>query len=283
MNNNKFDFSRFKKVIVYDFNQYLRRYGVVMAVLIGLPTILVWLSSLSVLSWGSTGLDDVMNISPVIRFSAITSGWNLAIFLAPAWLYGFINMKKDGPQYATLPATYLEKFCSILFYTIIFTPVAYMVAALLVDILLTILPFGGYQEFIWNLNLLEYYDDVYYGLSEAFTEMMLSNSWISNILGVVASSSLMFFFSTVFKKHKLAKTCALIFGVFFVLMIAFFAAIPSILVYIGENGAYFEEHFLPYVSEHIMPIVYYGMLIYEVVQILVCYVWGYHRMKRMKF
>ena len=201
MINNKFDFSRFKKVIVYDFNQYLRRYGVVMAVLIGLPTILVWLSSLSVLSWGSTGLDDVMNISPVIRFSAITSGWNLAIFLAPAWLYGFINMKKDGPQYATLPATYLEKFCSILFYTIIFTPVAYMAAALLVDILLTILPFGGYQEFIWNLNLLEYYGDVDYGVSEAFTEMMLSNSWISNILGVVASSSLMFFFSTVFKKQ----------------------------------------------------------------------------------
>ena len=278
--NSNFDFSRFKKVIVYDFYQYLRRYGVVMAVLIGLPTVLVWVSSLSVLSWGGTGLSEVMNIPPDIRLSAISSCWNVAIFLAPAWLYGFMNMKKDGPQYATLPATYFEKFCSILFYTVIFTPVVYMALALLIDMLLTPLPFGGYQEFIWNFSLIEYYD---FDFSNSLSEMMVKTGWIGSILSIFSSSSLMFFFSTVFKKHKVAKTCALIFALSFVIMIAMFAAIPSIIEYVEENPAFFEDYFARYIEERLMPILFYGTIICEVVQTVICYVWGYHRMKKMKF
>lgn len=282
--NNNFNFSRFKKVLVYDYYQYIQRFGVVMAVLIGLFTILVWLSSFSFSSWTNSFMDgmEMPGIPAYVRYTSISNAFWIAIFIAPAWLYGFINMKKDGPQYATLPATYLEKFISILFYTLIVTPAVFMIGSFAVDTLLTLLPWGGYKEFIWEMSMNDYIDSTLdFNPMEMFGDYPL---WLFNVIGVLSTSSLMFFVSTIFKKHKIAKTIGIIFLLGFVALIAFLASLPSLIEYINNYYTsmpvdYFEEYFI----ERLLPCIMYSSLVIGVIQTVVCYVWGYHRMKRMKF
>ena len=280
--NSKFDFSRFKKVIVYDYHQYIHRFGVVLAVLAGIPTILVWLSSFSFSSWTTSliATGEMPGISPYIRYTSINYAFWLVVFIAPAWLYGFVNMKKDGPQYATLPATYLEKFVSILFYTLIVTPIVFMVGCLAMDTLLTLLPWGGYKEFIWQLNMGEFLDE-FAGFN--YTDMFGDWVWPLSVLSVVSTSSLMFFFSTIFKKHKVAKTAGVMFLLGFILLIATLASLPSIVEYFNNNPIVLEEYFYDYINDRLLPLIYYSTFAISIVQTVVCYLWGYYRMKRMKF
>ena len=280
--NTNFDFSRFKKVIVYDYHQYIHRFGVVMAVLIGLFTVLVWLSSFSFSSWTNSFMigEEMPGIPPILRYTSISYGFWIAVFIAPAWLYGFINMKKDGPQYATLPATYLEKFISILFYTLIVTPVVFMAGSCVVDILLTLLPWGGYKEFIWQMSMSEYLEEAI-----AFNYMDIYGNWLwfFSLISILSSSSLMFFTSTIFKKHKVAKTTAIIFLLGFVALIVFVASLPSLVRYVNNHPLISEEYIWDYLNDRFIPIVSYTLCGISIVQTVVCYVWGYHRMKKMKF
>ena len=136
-----FDFSRFKKVLVRDYYEYIHRFGIVMLIIMLLPS-LIWLLCFAI--------DRNLEIPVSVRNIVISSVAQLSTILAPSWLYGYINMKKDGPYFASYPATYFEKFLSILLYTVVVTPIVCLAGCFLIDTLLSLLPIGGYFEFLWQ-------------------------------------------------------------------------------------------------------------------------------------
>jgi hypothetical protein len=175
----------------------------------------------------------------------------LSVTLAPSWLYGYINMKKDGPDFATYPATYLEKFVSIIIYTIIVTPIICFVGCYAIDTLLSVLPFGGYTEFLWQSNLQENLDAMYVYFDLEYTENSIEtpSDVFTSILGLISTSALMFFTTTIFKKHKVLKTFGWMFLIYFVIVIIVIALLPSIIMNIlnalesldiAESGSFAE-------------------------------------------
>ncbi len=281
--NNTFELSRFKKIVVYDYHQYLHRFGIVLAILIGVSTLGTWITSLSFGSWET--LIEGIYVPPVARYMAISYIFWLAVWIAPAWIYGFINMKKDGPQYATLPASYMEKFLSILFYTLIVTPIVFSVGCFAVDTLLALLPWGGYKEFIWNYTSTEVVE--FLGASPMLEYMNpQSGKYILlGILSTLSTSSLMFFTSTIFKKHKVSKTFGVIAILSFALLIVLLASLPVWIEYFEESieGISDPEYVAEYIENRLVPTFMRISIIASAIQTVVCYVWGYFRMKRIKF
>lgn len=262
-----FDFSRFKKVLVRDYYEYIHRFGIVMLIIMLLPS-LVWLLCFAI--------DRNMEVSTVIRNIAISSVAQLATILAPSWLYGYINMKKDGPYFASYPATYFEKFLSILLYTVVVTPIVCLAGCFLMDTLLCLLPIGGYFEFLWQ-NSSMYNEYITY-----------TNTNIGNfILGIVSYSALMFFTTTIFKRHKILKTFGWIIIIGFAAIIIFFTLLPLIASAIANAFDTIEnfdpEIFGEYFAERLSPLVENFYTIWSIIKTVVFYTWGYYRMKRIRF
>lgn len=282
--NNTFDFSRFKKVLLRDFYEYKRRFGTTLIIIMLLPS-LVWLF------WSTTNnsFDSNIGVPSEVRSMIIFWVVQLSVTLAPSWLYGYINMKKDGPDFATYPATYLEKFVSIIIYTIIVTPIVCYIGCYAIDTLLSVLPFGGYTEFLWQSNLQENLDAMYVYFDLEYTENSIEtpSDVFTSILGLISTSALMFFTTTIFKKHKVLKTFGWMFLIYFVIVIIVIALLPSIIMNIlnalesldiAESGSFAE-----FWTTKIMNFITKWAVLFSIIEIVVCYVWGYFRMKRMKF
>ena len=225
--NNTFDFSRFKKVLLRDFYEYKRRFGTTLIIIMLLPS-LVWLF------WSTTNnsFDSNIGVPSEVRSMIIFWVVQLSVTLAPSWLYGYINMKKDGPDFATYPATYLEKFVSIIIYTIIVTPIVCYIGCYAIDTLLSVLPFGGYTEFLWQSSLQENLDAMYVYFDLEYTENSIEtpSDVFTSILGLISTSALMFFTTTIFKKHKVLKTFGWMFLIYFVIVIIVIALLPSMIM-----------------------------------------------------
>ena len=264
-----FEFSRFKKVLVRDYYEYIHRFGIVMLIIMLLPS-LVWLLCFAI--------DRNMEVSTVIRNIAISSVAQLATILAPSWLYGYINMKKDGPYFASYPATYFEKFLSILLYTVVVTPIVCLAGCFLMDTLLCLLPIGGYFEFLWQNS----------SMYNEYITYTNTNTNIGNfILGIVSYSALMFFTTTIFKRHKILKTFGWIIIIGFAAIIIFFTLLPLIASAIANAFDTIEnfdpEIFGEYFAERLSPLVENFYTIWSIIKTVVFYTWGYYRMKRIRF
>ncbi|MBR5778603.1 MAG: hypothetical protein IKY22_09090 [Bacteroidales bacterium] len=264
-----FDFSRFKKVLVRDYYEYIHRFGIVMLIIMLLPS-LIWLLCFAI--------DRNMEVSTVIRNIAICSVAQLATILAPSWLYGYINMKKDGPYFASYPATYFEKFLSILLYTVVVTPIVCLAGCFLMDTLLCLLPIGGYFEFLWQNS----------SMYNEYITYTNTNTNIGNfILGIVSYSALMFFTTTIFKRHKILKTFGWIIIIGFAAIIIFFTLLPLIASAIANAFGTIEnfdpEIFGEYFAERLSPLVENFYTIWSIIKTVVFYTWGYYRMKRIRF
>ena len=119
----------------------------------------------------------------------------------------------------------------------------------------------------------------------AFNYMNIYGNWLwfFSLISILSSSSLMFFASTIFKKHKVTKTTGILFLLGFVALIAFVASLPSLVRYVNNHPLISEEYIWDYLNDRFIPTVSYTLCGISIVQTVVCYVWGYHRMKRMKF
>lgn len=262
-----FDFSRFKKVLVRDYYEYIHRFGIVMLIIMLLPS-LIWLLCFAI--------DRNLEIPVSVRNIVISSVAQLSTILAPSWLYGYINMKKDGPYFASYPATYFEKFLSILLYTVVVTPIVCLAGCFLMDTLLCLLPIGGYFEFLWQ-NSSMYNEYITY-----------TNTNIGNfILGIVSYSALMFFTTTIFKRHKILKTFGWSIIIGFAAIIIFFTLLPLIASAIANAFDTIEnfdpEIFGEYFAERLSPLVENFYTIWSIIKTVVFYTWGYYRMKRIRF
>lgn len=191
---NTFNLKRFNQVLAYDWKRFIRNFGI---------TLLVWIS-IPVMFWVTSLVFD-FEMDPIVRLFIILGLIAITVMSAPSRIYGKVNLPREGVGFAMLPASSMEQFWSMFLYCSLVTPVLTLVGAWLVDCLMTLLPFGGFKEFIPILDALE---GVPFGTLAAIVVMMVTTAW--------AESSIFMFGNMLFKRRKSGKT----FGWFLLIMFA---------------------------------------------------------------
>lgn len=217
--NNTFNINRFSKLLAFDSRKYLRNFGLTLAILCGLNLVL-WLLTLI---FGFT-----MPTMP--RYIIIWLAIFLGIIMVPAKAFGDINLPREGVRYAMLPVSNLEKYCSYVLFCLL-TPVLIACGSWLVDALLTLLPFGGFDHYIRHFSFLGVMEDFVLEMSE-MGETEISGGEIFDesimrffgpaytyaiILRLIFNVGIFMFGNLLFKTHKTGKTIAVTIGVSYVL------------------------------------------------------------------
>jgi hypothetical protein len=187
--NNRFDLKRFGQVVTEDWKHYLRRFGITLIVWTCLP-ILLWITSLVF----------EVEIDPGSRAGFIAAFIFATVMTVPAHMYGKANLSREGIGFAMLPATNSEKFLSMVLYCSIVTPIFCGLGAWLVDSLMTLLPFGGFKEFVIPFKMEHLFHNLLFAAMVFLTE-----------------SALFMLGNMIFKKRKTGKTFAWILLIVFVL------------------------------------------------------------------
>ncbi len=133
--NNSFDFKRFGQVLAYDWKRYVRNFGITLLVWISMP-ILLWVASLVL------GTELPVEAREMLIFGIVA----ITLMSAPSRIYGKANLSREGVAFAMLPASGLEKFLTMFIYCSLVTPALALLGAWIVDSLLSLLPFGGFEE-----------------------------------------------------------------------------------------------------------------------------------------
>lgn len=187
---NNFQFDRFKKVVSHDFQSTYNLYGMSMVIIMLMP-LAIWLFALV------TGID---SIPSEFRLGFINFLTLLTAAIAGFKIYGSCNLSGRGNYFALLPASLGEKFFSMMIYCFIVSPLAVFIGSCAIDTLLTLLPFGSFDEYIWNESSLKAMIR-----EEAFGFNQIQNT-VLMILKVFGVASLFMFTNTIFKKNKFIKT-----------------------------------------------------------------------------
>jgi hypothetical protein len=203
--NNTFELNRFKKLIDKDFNNYFKTFGPTLAVLIAIQ-VAVWILSTV---WG-------IPIDSSRRQHYMQILLAIAIIAAPEKAYAKANLKRYGNEFATLPASALEKFMSMFIYCTILTPILFLAGYIILDSLLTYLPFGSYEVSVLdNIKRGLYFNKLFE--DETSTRAM---AIIGSMAGFFAISALLLFGNMIFKKHKTVKMIgSILIGLFLISLI----------------------------------------------------------------
>lgn len=185
-----FELNRFNKVVVRDFHNTYSLFGMSMLIIMLIPAF-VWIMGLAV-------QDDVVEVWN--RRSFISMAVYLTAAISSMKIYNSCNLVGKGNYFAMLPASLCEKFTSMVLYCFVVCPLVVFVGSVAVDTILTLLPFGPYKEFLWqvpdwmrNVNTLD-------GNISGFGYFVLM---AIKIFGV---ASLFMLANTIFKKNKFIKT-----------------------------------------------------------------------------
>ena len=206
--NNKFDIKRFGQVVAEDWRLYFRRFGI---------TLLVW-TCLPIVLWITTLVFD-FEMNAVSRTFFISAFIIATVMTVPAHVYGKANLSRDGVSFAMLPATSSEKFLSMVLFCSIITPVFCGLGAWAMDTLLTLLPFGGFKEYVFPFTVKYLFHNLLFAAMLFFTE-----------------SSLFMLGNMIFKKRKTGKTFAWVLLILFVLtLILQIPVLQDGLVYVMEH------------------------------------------------
>lgn len=228
--NNTFNINRFGKLLAFDGRKYLRNFGLTLAILCGLNLVL-WLLTLI---FGFT-------MPTMTRYFIIWLAVLLGIIMVPAKAFGDINLPREGVRYAMLPVSNLEKYCSYVLFCLL-TPVLIACGSWLVDALLTLLPFGGFDHYIRHFGFLGVMEDFVLEMSE-MGETEISGGEIFDesimkffgpaytyaiILSLIFNVGIFMFGNLLFKTHKTGKTLAVTIGVSYVVSMILQATLLSL-------------------------------------------------------
>lgn len=217
--NNTFEFNRFKNLLVNDGKMYFRNFGTALIVFCCLNAIF-WIFNLL---FGSTTLQEV-------RFGLLCVWTALAMMLVPEKVYGKANLSREGVGFAMLPASSLEKFISMFIYCAIVTPIVVFFGGYLVDTLLSLFPFGGFEKpiHLYTLNEIMRLADDNKGvlqageMSVAFTDVFPVGVMRTSLyMGIIQWAAIFMLGNMLFKKHKAGKTFACYLGIGYVLSTIF--------------------------------------------------------------
>jgi len=283
--NNTFDWTRFCKVVRKDFSNIWQNAGTSLLIITLLP-ILAWL-----LWWALSGIEEMPAIVPEVRWCFIAGSVFLAAMVSPSRMYRTANLQKEGIYFAMLPASKLEKYLSMLLFTIVVCPLLCFLGGMVLDYFLTLLPFGPYNKWLWQTDYLADALDGYRGLvSGAFpnvnenTLMLVQvfTPWkvvLYALLCHLSNVALFLFTNTIFKKHKVLQTLLWTWLISFVLNIVLTPIMGAMMI----DGNWIEEFFETANPVRSFNIAYWAAVVWSVVLTTVFFWWASYRLKNMKY
>lgn len=223
---NNFNFNRFVDILKKEWSEYFRAYGISLIVWACIP-VLLWIATLVFQN----------EIDPDTREAFIFSIMFFAMMNVPSKVYGNVNLQREGVAYSMLPATAGEKFFSMMIYCSILTPVLCFAGCMLMDFLMSLLPFGGFKGFI-----------ILPIRGQGELDLLL-------ILFLIVASAEFMFGNMVFKKRKAGKTLAWTFLILFVLILII-RLVFGIWLSIDES-TFEDSTWMPYVILAVLAVGFY--------------------------
>ena len=230
------DWNRFCKVVAKDFRNMWPMFGTTMIILAALP-FAVWLM-MYVFGGGDAHMPADM------RLIMIECVAYVAAIMAPSRMYRTWNLRNEGIYYAMLPASKAEKFCSALLFSLIVCPLAVYLGSLVLDVFLTVVPFGPWQEWIWQGEMgFPFTFDMStlseYAAAEEGAELFLHLGWMWQVacwIGYISTVLMFLFTSTIFKRHKVLQTILWLYVINFVLSIV----LVPVLVAVFSDSSFMD-------------------------------------------
>lgn len=278
--NNTFSFNRFKNLLLKDGKMYVRNFGTSLIVCCCLNAIF-WIFNLL---FGSETM-------PPVRFGMLCTWTALAMLMVPSKVYGNANLSREGVGFAMMPASSLEKFVSMFLYCAIVTPVIVFFGGYLVDTLLSLFPFGGFDK---PIRL--------YTLNEIVSRMMTDNEGVvqmgelsisattlfpigvirtSLYMGIIQWAALFMLGNMLFKKHKAGKTFACYLGISYL-----FSMLFGLLVVSSDRIEQWLESLEDLPAEEVVRLWHnatiWGMIISIVITAVLLY-FNYRKIKTQKY
>ena len=213
--NNRFNFNRFGKLLAMDGRKYLRNFGITLAIL----------CSLNVGTWLMTVVFG-FTMPAFLRWMAIYVAVFLSCILVPAKAFGDINLPREGVRYAMLPVSNLEKYLSYVLYCVM-TPIAVVLFSWGIDSLLTLIPFGGFQNYIQGLSMTGMmkdfvteqggvFDPTGIGIEDMMNRVSSGESW-NYLVSFLFMTGFFMMGNLLFKRHKTGATFGIMMGFSYVL------------------------------------------------------------------
>ncbi len=230
---------------------------------------LIALSLIPLGSWLWCLLTNNYAVSPDGRQNTTFIIMMIVLMISPAILYGNCNRMRKGIHFAMLPASKLEKYLSMILVTAVVCPVLYIVATLLVDMLLTLLPFGPFEEWFWESDSFGFV----YLLSEIGAGVGVSALYVT-LANLLLTSSLFMFTNTIFKKNKALNT------ILWCIILSFVLSLFGIR-FMADYAQWLANVMLEWMTEDRM---IRALWIGGTVQLLAAvglYAWGGRRLKKM--
>lgn len=270
--NNTFNLSRFGKVLAKDIRNLIPTYGRVLLGVALLP-LAFWLSNLITEPLEMTCAEN--------RQYELISVVAIVLAITPSFVYANCNRAKKGIHFAMLPASKLEKYLSMIVVSLVMAPVAVMLIITLVDLLLTLLPFGPYKTWLWETCSMAYYDsgiDYTYFRDEGESLPFFAPCFL--IASAVSTGGLYMFTNTLFQKNKVINTILWCLLLGFVLTMLFFGVISNFGDNIAERVKAWAENFT---KEQILARVYWISTVAQLLVGIGFYIWGGFRLKKMRY
>ena len=283
--NNTFDWTRFCKVVRKDFNNIWRNAGTSLLIITLLP-ILAWL-----LWWALSGVEEIPAIAPEVRWCFIAGSVLLAAMVSPSRMYRTANLQKEGIYFAMLPASKLEKYLSMLIFTIVVCPLLCFLGGMVLDYFLTLLPFGPYNKWLWQTDYLADALDGYRALvagkfpdvnQDTMLLVQVFTPWkvvLYALLCHLSYVSLFLFTNTIFKKHKVLQTLLWTWLISFVLNIILTPIMGAMML----SGNWLQEFLETADPVKSLNVAYWAATAWSIVLTTVFFWWANYRLKHMKY
>ena len=283
--NNTFDWTRFCKVVRKDFNNIWRNAGTSLLIITLLP-ILAWL-----LWWALSGIEEIPAIAPEVRWCFIAGSVLLAAMVSPSRMYRTANLQKEGIYFAMLPASKLEKYLSMLLFTIVVCPLLCFLGGMVLDYFLTLLPFGPYNKWLWQTDYLADALDGYRALvagkfpdvnQDTMLLVQVFTPWKVVLYALfchLSNVALFLFTNTIFKKHKVLQTLLWTWLISFVLNIILTPIMGAMML----SGNWLQEFLESADPVRSLNIAYWIATAWGMLLTVVFFWWASYRLKHMKY
>ena len=283
--NNTFEWSRFCKVVRKDFSNIWQNAGTSLLIITLLP-MLAWL-----LWWALSGIEVMPAIVPEVRWCFIAGSVMLAAIVSPSRMYRTCDLQKEGIYFAMLPASKLEKYLSMLLFTIVVCPLLCFLGGMVLDYFLTLLPFGPYNKWLWQTDYLADALDGYRALvagkfpdvtQDTMLLVQVLTPWkvvLYALLCHLSYVSLFLFTNTIFKKHKVLQTLLWTWLISFVLNIILTPIMGAMML----SGNWLQEFLEAADPVRSLNIAYWAATAWSIVLTTVFFWWASYRLKHMKY
>ena len=263
-----FELNRFNKVVVRDFHNTYSLFGMSMLIIMLIPAF-VWLMGLAV----NDDVVEVWNRRNFIHLAVI-----LTAAISSMKIYNSCNLVGKGNYFAMLPASLCEKFTSMALYCFVVCPLVVFVGSVTVDTILTLLPFGPYKDYLWQLP--DWLREIksFGGYTTGFSGFVLK---AMNIFSVAA---LFILANTIFKKNKFIKTILWLLLIVFALVLI----IAPIMNHIDWPNHWdwimkIAEWLKIKSEDQLMRLFFWSRFVFNVVVAFIFSFFTYRRLKKMQY